>query len=307
MDTFQCVSTWTRFLAFSPSASRPLLALSAPDDGIKVWNPVQGTLVKTLESSDQWLPLAFVPIDHKPLLALGSVDGTVSIWDPTSYFCLLNLNAHSVAVASLSASPSGLLASGSFDGTIKICDPCTGTQWRNSHRGKFGRKSGEGLDTTQTNPPRKQSLVPRQLVSCDNNHVALLSEQYSVIEIWDAAKGTLLQALSGHEDDVNAIAISHKTNKLASASGDRTVKVWDAPTSPPVCVHTLRGHTDAVHAVAFSEDGLQLASASKDKTVMVWSITTGACTKTMQFPENNGPSLMTFANDGKHLAISYRD
>jgi len=60
---------------------------------------------------------------------------------------------------------------------------------------------------------------------------------------------------------------------IASASGDKTVKLWDHTTGA-VCL-TLEGHSKEVNAVAFSPDGKLVASASKDKTVRLWNSVTG--------------------------------
>ena len=68
---------------------------------------------------------------------------------------------------------------------------------------------------------------------------------------------------------------SHVTaRRLASASDDQTVRVWDGETGAPL--QTLEGHTDWVSSVAFSRDGRRLASASSDQTVRVWDGETGA-------------------------------
>ena len=60
---------------------------------------------------------------------------------------------------------------------------------------------------------------------------------------------------------------------LASASGDRTVKLWDVATGKERT--TLRGHEGMVYAVAFSPDGKALASVSGDNTVKLWDVGTG--------------------------------
>ena len=68
--------------------------------------------------------------------------------------------------------------------------------------------------------------------------------------------------------------------RLASASVDQTVKVWDATSGQEML--TLKGHTGAVMSVAFSPDGKRLASASGDQTVKVWDATTGQETLTLK-------------------------
>ena len=72
---------------------------------------------------------------------------------------------------------------------------------------------------------------------------------------------------------VMSVAFSPDGKRLASASEDGTVKLWDAATGQETL--TLKGHTDIVTSVAFSPDGKRLASASRDGTVKVWDAATG--------------------------------
>jgi len=69
------------------------------------------------------------------------------------------------------------------------------------------------------------------------------------------------------------MAFSPDGKRVATASGDKTAKVWDAASGQALL--TLRGHSSYVQDVAFSPDGKRLATASGDKTVKVWDAASG--------------------------------
>jgi len=64
------------------------------------------------------------------------------------------------------------------------------------------------------------------------------------------------------------VAFSPDGKRLASASNNQMVKVWDAVTGHQTLA--LKGHSSAVTSVVFSPDGKRLASASEDQTVKLW-------------------------------------
>ena len=66
------------------------------------------------------------------------------------------------------------------------------------------------------------------------------------------------------------MTFSHDSTRLASASHDGTVKIWDA--SSGECLRTLAGHRShsSLQSLAFSHDSTRLASAWRDGTVNIW-------------------------------------
>jgi WD40 repeat protein len=93
-----------------------------------------------------------------------------------------------------------------------------------------------------------------------------------VAEIWDVASGKKLVTLAGHSGQVNDVAWDPDPDRdrIATASSDTTVRLWNATTGVPELV--LHGHTNPVWHVRFSADGSRLASASLDGSVRVWAL-----------------------------------
>jgi WD40 repeat protein/serine/threonine protein kinase len=104
--------------------------------------------------------------------------------------------------------------------------------------------------------------------------------------------------LRGHSSDIRAVAWSPDGQRLATASKDYTLKVWDAVNVQELA--TLRGHKQVICSVSWSPDGRRLASASWDKTLRVWDVATGSAVKIPASDELL--QCVTWSPDGKRLA-----
>jgi WD40 repeat protein len=78
-----------------------------------------------------------------------------------------------------------------------------------------------------------------------------------------------LTVLRGHDNYVDDVAWSPDEDRIATASGDWTVAVWDTATGHRIEV--LKGHEGRVRAVAWSPDGRLIATGPDDRTVRPWS------------------------------------
>lgn len=89
-----------------------------------------------------------------------------------------------------------------------------------------------------------------------------------------------IQTLYSHTETVTSIACSPVDNLIASASRDRTIKIWEEETGQ--MLQSLVGHTSEIESVTFSPTGKRIASCSIEDGLRVWDVRTGECLTILQ-------------------------
>ncbi|KAJ2785004.1 hypothetical protein GGI15_002070 [Coemansia interrupta] len=194
--------------------------------------------------------------DRRNRLFTGSRDHSVKVWHlsetGSQITPLATLRGHSGSVLTLQAE-GGTLITGSSD-----TDACV---W-----------------STETYTIVQRLSHPDAVLSLRFNDRWLATAcKDGIIRVWkrkhDAFGGPF--ELVGHGVAINAIHLHDDI--LVSASGDRTVRVWNLETR--TCTKTLSAHTRGVACLDF--DGKYIVSGSSDRSLRVWNIETGECERTI--------------------------
>ncbi|HEV8594160.1 MAG TPA: S8 family serine peptidase, partial [Thermoplasmata archaeon] len=108
---------------------------------------------------------------------------------------------------------------------------------------------------------------------------------------------------TSHADRVNDVAWSPDGTKVATAAGDRFVRIWSRTGQ---LLSTMQGHAGEPLSVAWSPDGTKVASADKDR-LRLWDAATGALIREIQYVPFGDPTItengiLAFSPNGTWIA-----
>ena len=212
-------------------------------------------------------------------LICGCYDGTIQIWDLKEKRKLNNLSEdQNIAVYCLCILSDQQLASGSC----------------NNEKNEIKIWSLDTFELIQTLGENQIDGIVFSLTYLANLNYLINGSQTNTINIWkrnkENRKFNLLQTLNNiHSDSVNAL-ITLPVNSFASASTDKSIKIWNFNTQADV-IRTMNGHEKSIrcliHLSNDPNDGYFIASGSDDKTVRIWNYLTGVQLHTFNLAESN--------------------
>jgi WD40 repeat protein len=292
-----------RSIAWSPDDTVLAFGLgsadNAPESGDVIlwdWEKRQPIQYPLSNAPEQFKPVSFEPAGNGPstvlyegpisdttkrvrsvafhpagkILAIGRDDGTITFWDVERGQTLGSpLRAHDHWIMSLAFSPNGYyLLSGSLDRTVAL--------WNLS--------------------------APTGSLAVGPDGKRLATSQGPIISLWDLSTEQTepVKLLTGHTDDVLALAFSPDGRTLVSSGKDNFILFWDVATGQQtgVAIRTLSN----VQTLQFSPDGATLAAGGDSGRAQLSDPLTGRVV--YQLVAQDRPVLkIQFSTDGKTLDV----
>ena len=264
-------------LAFSPDSRN--LVTTSEDRSVRLWEIPSGRRLSTFHGHTDFVQAVSFRPDGREV-GTGGFDGSIRFWDMKTSRPVVVEHAGWVDHLAFRRdglrvlSVTGRFGAGADAGATKGWNPVTGeldTALAGIKFNSLPEAFVPGAGFQQRSAKSPDTTMIAQVSELAGFGPASRSKEYSLsaVVVRESQTGKVLHTLTGHSMDVVAMAFSPDSRRLATASYDRTVKLWDTQTGHEV--FTLHGHTAGVVALAFSPDGNQIVTGSFDATARVWN------------------------------------
>ncbi|XP_046998916.1 notchless protein homolog 1 [Schistocerca americana] len=285
---------WVLCIAWSPDGLR--LASACKNGHICLWDPQTGKQVgRNLIGHKQWVTaLSWEPYHRNSEcrhLASSSKDGDIRIWDVVLGLVVLTLSSHQKSVTALRWGGTGLIYSASQDRTIKVWRATDGVlcrtleghaHWVNTlalstdyvlRTGPFDPVNNTSVTYNKTEMQQQALQKYESVISNGGERLVSGSDDFTLFLWQPESNKKPVARMTGHQQLINDVKFSPDARIIASASFDKSIKLWDGLTGKYLT--SLRGHVQAVYQVAWAADSRLLVSGSADSTLKVWNLKLG--------------------------------
>ncbi|WP_236242533.1 NB-ARC domain-containing protein [Streptomyces sp. CC228A] len=270
-ETACLTEPWVKVGAIAPVGTR---LATIRGNTVQIWDSATGEETNRLTGHDRLVNGAAISPDGTWLVTTGS-DGTVQIWDSATGGEIIRLTVHTDQAAEVTIAPDGTwLATTGMDGTVRIWDRATGQETARfpgatRYPGRvtiapdgtwFATISDSGTVRVWDRATGRETVrvtghagwVNVVAVSPDGTWFATTGGYQATVWIWDRGTGQEIARLTGHTGRVTRVAVSPDGARLATASDDGTVRVWDPGSGRAVTMMRTDG---ILYSCAWTPDG----------------------------------------------------
>lgn len=212
----------------------------------------------------------------------------IKVWDAETNELLHTFSEQAERIVALEFMPDreAILTQDS-EGVVRIRDPASGELLFEASGHKFASR---GL-----------AVSPDGKWVATSGNEGLSTEGFwgYAILIRDTRTGEIVHRLPAHTHSIDDLAFSADGELLASASTDKSAKIWDVATGR--LLKTLSGHAEGVTAVGFHPAGKRLVTSGFDQTLKVWDVASGRELVTLDGFGDEYVADFKFSLDGRRL------
>lgn len=241
--------------------------------------------------------------DNGKYIVTAANDNSIKVWDADSkkllYTQLLDDQPTSVRFSPKSK----LIACSTRANKIRLWHAATGKRYQT-----FGPYSTDitCIDFSPDGRLLFAGAAEKDSIGNGDDREYLESDSASTIRVVSVEKGTVLQTLEGHTQDIMSINCSPDGNTIASGSLDKSIRVWKKTGEEFSLSYVLDKHFLGVTSVSIDASGKQLLSGSHDTTIRLWELETGELFRTF-IGHTNRVNSARFSEQGDRIVSASTD